>query len=119
MLIWTVLFSLIEAYRNYYLIKRRVDPHAWDTWLLRITIFTLINVMYGVTILNVLCTMIVFWFLFDTSLNILRRKPVAYLGNHLLDRLQKKLPQTAVWVWKGILAIVAGCYLVNPELFEL
>jgi hypothetical protein len=51
--------------------------------------------------------MIVFWFVFDTSLNILRKLPVAYLGKGTLDRLQKKLPPTVIWVWKGILAIAA------------
>jgi hypothetical protein len=118
MLIWVILFSLVEAYRNYYLIKRGTSPHTWDTYLLRITIFTIINVMYGVTVLNVICSMIVFWFVFDTSLNILRKLPVAYLGKGTLDRLQKKLPPTVIWVWKGILAIAAGCYLVNPGLYS-
>ena len=53
-----------------------------------------------------------FWFLFDTTLNILRGKNLWYLGSNWLDKLQKKYPNEFVWFWfKGIAFIgLIGAY---------
>lgn len=58
---------------------------------------------------------IAFWFLFDTGLNVLRGRPLYYLGSSFLDKLQKNYPHELVWfVFKAIAFIgFVGMYYLN------
>ncbi len=66
---------------------------------------------------------IVYWWVFDTSLNILRFrsfafKDLSYVSNHGIDYIQSKMP--GVWFFfKLIICTLAGAYFFNPKLYQI
>ena len=67
-------------------------------------------------VLHLIAGALIFWFFFDYGLNIARKKPLMYLGDHFLDRLQKNGAGVFPWfVWKALLAWASVYYVLNPE----
>jgi hypothetical protein len=117
----TYLIAIAEAYRNYVLISRGKDPHNWGTYLGRLTALILICIFLPTASfedfwIKLIGEILIFWFIFDTSLNIMRGKRFDYLSDRGLDSLQKKYPGEFPWFfWKAILCFAGSLLTSDPK----
>jgi hypothetical protein len=57
----------------------------------------------------------IYWFFFDTILNLIRKKPITYLSERGMDYWQK--PHIVFFVLKAIFAAVSVAYFFDQDLF--
>lgn len=112
-----LVFILLQVVWHWVLIEKmnKVPNHTFHA-LLRFVVAVVIIAMYQeYTWINTLTYGITFWFVFDTLLNVFRRKNPIYLSDRGIDALEKKLYGEYVsFVWKGIAAIgLIGAYYFN------
>ncbi len=108
-LAWISFIIAVDVWINWYWIEvKKKDPNHLLNWIARVVIG--IMIAYQESILVWLYASInicfIYWFLFDTILNLVRKKPLIHLGDHFLDALQKKyIGEFPAFVWKAILVI--------------
>lgn len=56
----------------------------------------------------------IYWFFFDTTLNLIRKKPITYLSERGMDYWQK--PHIVFFVLKAIFAGISVAYFFNQDL---
>jgi len=112
-------FLLIELLRNYYLIdiKKKSPDHGFNFAL---RVIPLVALYYYTTNWHfltpdwqrfgqaVIAFVSIFWFGFDTVLNLLRGEPVDYLGDSAIDMFQKNHPNADVWFYFKAIFFVFG-----------
>lgn len=111
MILSILIFAILEAYRNYYIIeKQKKSPHNLNTWLLRGTIFIVINVVFGFSWIKAICSGLVFQSPFNYFLNTFRKRPYYDYGDEGLDKFKS---DSKYWFWFDFgLAVVAIVYLI-------
>lgn len=84
-----VALTLAESYYNSWLIeKKKVDPHKWDSWVRRGLVYLVLVILSGHNYVF-MSIPLMFWWLFDTSLNVFRGEKLTYVGNvHFFDKFQ-------------------------------
>ena len=109
MILSIIIFAILEAYRNYYIIEKlKKSPHVWVTWVLRGTVFIVINTVFGFSWIKAICSLFIFQSTFNLALNYLRGKPLNHYGQEGIDKFKKPY-----WVWIDFaLAIAAICYVL-------
>lgn len=119
LLILTVI--TIDVYVNWYIIEvKRIRPNHLVFWLIRAVIGS--TLAYKESSLGWVSESVaicfIYWFLFDLLLNIARQKPFNYLGDPIIDRLQKKyLHSFPAFIWKAMIAFFC-CYLILSNYFS-
>jgi len=130
-IISVIIFDVVASW--FYIEVLKKTPVHWLIWIIRAAIvfyvvrnpepLAWLNVSTNLLwILKALNSGIIYWFLFDTGLNLARNKPVDHLGEGknaaFLDRMQiKYLGHYYAFVIKGILALFAAAnmlYNYNP-----
>jgi hypothetical protein len=109
--------TLLDAYIDSRLIKKKLNVHTPLQYGIRAACFMILWLIFRCNWIEMLCSLMVYWFVFDTSLNVLRKKPLAYLSDKGIDKYQR--PMIAFWFWKGILCMAACVYLISPKLFQV
>lgn len=98
----------IDVWVNWHMIyKEGIRPNHYVNWLIRAAVGAAITYdPYWVPwVLHSINAMFIYWFFFDYSLNLVRHKPLMYLGDSVLDRWQKKVGEFPMFVWKAIIAL--------------
>lgn len=107
--IW-ILFIIVDAFihRNEIEFKKHPIKYGVRTIprvLVALTLFVSEDALWHRTVLFMFFS---FWFLFDTTLNILRKLPVSYAGKRAwTDRLiaWTKIPRGVLWYVRGMIAL--------------
>jgi hypothetical protein len=114
-----LIFAYFDAVIDYKKIKKEINVHTWLQYVVRALIFLWLYFFFGSSWIDLIASMMVYWFVFDSLMGWKLKRNVIYLGSGFLDRLQKLVWLWPVWVFKGILAIAAGGYIIKPELFQV
>lgn len=114
----TILDAIIDAK----LIKQRKNVHTIAQYVIREGAFILLAGLFSFgsnqyALYSWILSHIIYWWTFDTALNVIRFKPLYYLSERGIDRLQPKT--WGWWSFKAFCAVVASLYFFNPLLYEI
>ncbi len=100
MITWLAIIAL-EIVRNWYVIERKKQTPDYHTSVIfRFLALLVVNALVAPNPFFWAFQVFSFWVLFDIGLNLVRRKPLFYLGeNSYIDRTSNKSPIT-VWLAK-------------------
>lgn len=120
---FTILIIAIvaDAIINNYLIKKGQDVHTVERYVIQEMALVLLSGLfapdYNYALYSWILSHFVYWWTFDTVLNILRKEPLIYMSDHGIDQYQR--PEIVWFIFKGILAIAASAYFFAPQLYSL
>lgn len=117
-----------DAYIDNYLISKGKEVHNLMQYLIREGFFILLAIIFAhhdneYALYSWVLSHVVYWWTFDTVLNILRFrsfafKDLSYVSDHGIDRLQSQMPE--VWFFtKLILCMLASAYFFNQGLYQI
>lgn len=116
MITWLIFIGL-AAWVNYSIIKQGKRPLHWLNALITIALAAILAYFnHRPFAFSFAAFLGVYWFGFDTVLNLLRGEKVYYLGQEsVLDRIsQKAFPLDVIWIFKAIIAVFfLGAYYFN------
>lgn len=113
--------TIADAFIDNKLIKQRKNVHTGIQYVIREGAFIVLAGLFSqgdntYALYSWILSHIVYWWPFDTMLNILRGLELKYLSDRGLDAIQ---PHT--WSWwfaKLIFAVAAGAYFFNQNLYS-
>jgi hypothetical protein len=118
--------TLIDAIIDHFLIKQKKNVHNAIQYIARGAYFAMLSLVFGwvhkrwdqhYVYYSFFLSFMIYWWLFDTSLNIMRKKPLWYLSDHGIDAIQR--PVQVVFFFKLVFAVLASLYFFYPWLYEI
>ena len=126
-LIILIIATIADAYIDNYLIRKGKNVHTFIQYLFREFGFILLAIIFAhhdneYALYSWVLSHFVYWWLFDTSLNIFRFrsfkfKDLIYLSEKGIDRIQR--PLEVAFFFKLALCILASLYFIKPELYAV
>lgn len=113
------IFIHLDARIDLYLLRhgKHEQIHTFLQYSLRAVVFVLLTVICRSSWQQGAVSLLVYWFVFDSTIAKLLGKPIAYLSEKGIDKFQR--PMVAWWFWKMILAFAAAAYMINPGWYSV
>ncbi len=115
-----IIAIIADALTDNYLIKKKKDVHTVLQYMIREGVFILLAGLFApnnqYALYSWVLTHFVYWWTFDTIINIVRKKPLDYMSDHGIDQYQR--PEIVWFVFKFILAVAASAYFFNQGLYS-
>lgn len=122
-----IIGTLIDAYLDNYLISKKKNVHNIQQYVVREFVFIMLAIIFShhdndYALYSWVLSHFVYWWTFDTALNILRFrslkfKDLIYLSDRGMDAFQRPL-EVAFFV-KLLFAVLASLYWFKPEYFQV
>lgn len=111
----------VDAIIDYKLIKQKKNVHAVAQYVVREMFFIVLAGLFSrgdnqYALYTWVLSHFVYWFFFDNFINILRNKPLIYLSERGIDKIQR--PLWAAYILKAVFAVAASLYFFNPGLYS-
>lgn len=110
----------VDAYIDYRLIANNKNVHTLTQYVIREVFFIVLAIMFANTNEHVFYSWVlshlIYWWLFDVTLNVLRRKSIFYLSDKGIDKYQR--PLLGWFIFKLFLFVLAAMYFINPNVYE-
>lgn len=114
-----IIATVIDAVIDNNLIRKKKNVHTIVQYVVREAGFILLTIVFApnntYALTAWLLSHIIYWFVFDSVLNLIRRKPITYMSDRGIDQYQR--PELLFFILKGIFATVASLYFLRPSLF--
>lgn len=120
---WILLLlgTMLDAWLDDKLIKERRNVHTAIQYIVRESVFIVLSGLFApdnrYALYSWILSHLVYWWSFDTILNLFRGKPITYLSDRGMDYFQE--PRELWFVLKFIFFGLASAFFFKPELYYL